>query len=77
MVTFREDNEINCYIAMTGEHKIETLLIVYFSLISLYSIPGNADEWQEQKIQQALFEMYNLNYVAAHQHFKEVLSSQP
>ncbi|HOD38599.1 MAG TPA: tetratricopeptide repeat protein [Candidatus Marinimicrobia bacterium] len=77
MVTFREDNEINCYIAMTGEHKIETLLIVYFSLVSLFSIPGNANEWQEQKIQQALFEMYNLNNVAAHQHFKEVLNSQP
>jgi tetratricopeptide (TPR) repeat protein len=38
---------------------------------------GNATEWQEQTIQKALFEMNNLDNAAAHQHFKEVLDSQP
>ncbi|HPC36817.1 MAG TPA: tetratricopeptide repeat protein [Candidatus Marinimicrobia bacterium] len=77
MFIFREDNELNCYRAMTGKNKNIRLSIIYLSLIGLFSKPVIANEWQEQKIQQALFEMYNLNNVAAHQHFKEVLNSQP
>lgn len=36
-----------------------------------------ASDWQEQKIQKALYAMNNLDNVAAHRLFKEVLESQP
>jgi len=57
--------------------RLESVRILVFGLCLIRISSLQATEWQEQTIQKALFEMNNLDNVAAHQHFKEVLNSQP
>jgi len=57
--------------------KIKSARALVFGLSLIWCSAVYATEWQEQTIQKALFEMNNLDNVAAHAHFKEVLNSQP
>jgi len=62
---------------MTGKLRTLAPKLLYFGMIFVCCTSGFGTEWQEQKIQKALFEMNNLDNAAAHTHFKEVLNSQP